>query len=146
MVTVEDLRKNQEKQLVKYVLAACRVVGVDNITIAIVDLPNTKAFRESYIDFIAVTKPSDIPGVYYLYLQPGKAKETYIAAIAHEAVHLQQFVTGRLVVSSDNKSLVFDGEIYYPPYDRSQPHEKEAFAKQGDIKTLMKKIIKMRHV
>lgn len=145
MVTVEDLRRNQKQELVKYVLAGCHVIGLDGITIALVDLPDTKAFREFHIEFIAVTRPSDIPGMFYIYLQPGKSKETYITALSHEMVHIQQFVDGRLAISEDNKELLFDGVKYYPPYNCDQPHEQEAFARQGEIKSMIKRFVKNRH-
>ena len=90
----------------------------------------------------------DVLGKNYGEYKQALKAEDYAALLLKNSlqdVDIQQFVDGRLAISEDNKELLFDGVKYYPPYNCDQPHEQEAFARQGEIKSMIKRFVKNRH-
>jgi hypothetical protein len=144
MNKIVDIRKPAKKKdnLPLYLEAALDILGVSGITVYMVDMPELST--QNYI-FLGITEKLEMPDTYKLYLQPTATLPTKKTTICHEAIHIRQYHSGRLLVK-DKKTLIFDGKEYKPPYDRNQPHEREAFKGQNKLKRQVnEKIKKLQH-
>jgi len=144
MNTVNDLRKQDKKRFdpAEWIRVSLDILGVDGVTVALVDIPKLNTGDTT---FYGITEKLPIPGTYRLYLLDAATTAKKKTVICHECIHIKQYHEGRLSIK-DKKTLVFDGKEYHPPYDKKQPHEKEAFKGQNKLKKQVnEKIKKLQH-
>jgi len=88
----------------------------------------------------ALLHKNPIPHSYNLILRDGVCGLTDI--VCHEMVHLEQYESGRLSLSLEEKEFTWEGEVFPAsvPYEE-RPWEIEAFSDQVKIKRKFKKSI-----
>ncbi len=73
------------------------------------------------------------PGKFVLFLRERLSLGTQLV-LCHEAVHLAQYISGRLKYNHKTGVCTWNGQSYAADYPyRSRPWEIEAFAKQGKL-------------
>ena len=139
-MVVNDLRKNQKLKLSEHVLAGATILGIADlpITVTILDMPELSTSKYQFIAMIDMA----FTDTYRLYIAKFQPTNEVKLAVAHELIHLKQFVDGRLTISSDRTIGLFDGEPILPPYSPSQPHEVEAFKEMIPLIKKIKKYLK----
>jgi hypothetical protein len=144
MNKVNDLRRQDKKGFdpVQWVEVALEILGVDGVTVALVDIPKLNTGDTT---FYGITEKLPIKDTYRLCLLDTATTSTKKTVICHECIHIKQYHDGRLSIK-DKTTLVFDGKEYHPPYDKKQPHEKEAWGGQNKLKRQVnEKIGKLQH-
>lgn len=134
MITIVDLRKIPDRKsldCVVFVKKALELIDVDNITVHMVDIP--EHVQNGNVHYYGITEKHVMPNNYSLFLDPKASNMTKRDVLCHESIHIKQYDDGRLVIIN-SKKLVFDGKIYGPPYDKNQPHEKEAWNGQKELR------------
>lgn len=139
-MVITDLRLNQKVNVVDVITAGCNILGIINepCVLSIIDMP---ALSTNKYQFLAMVDKA-FDGQYRLYILKGQSKAVLSRAIAHELIHLKQFISGRLTIAPDRASGVFDGVPILPPYSPSQPHEVEAFDGMVKLLKAIKKYLK----
>lgn len=136
--------KGAKLQRILDIVELARVIqGFDSFdnTLTLIDMP--KPYLEHFPNIIALCEPY-APGAFYLCIAPNQSKATLLLAIAHEFIHLGQYLDGDLVMAPDKKSLIYKGEVLYPPYDPKQPHEVVAYANDNKLAKLIKENLKLQ--
>lgn len=142
MNTIKDFRRQDTKpklNVAEWLLAALDILDLGNLTVVVVDAPETTGDTVFY----GITEKLEMPNFYRLYLLSSATTATLKDVICHECIHIKQYQEGRLRIK-DKYTLVFDGKEYHPPYDKKQPHEKEAWREQGKLKKQVKKYLKQK--
>jgi hypothetical protein len=125
---VNNLVKGYRVKLRDYigdvVITGLSLLPYSNCEVTIIDMP--KPYQSKFPNIVALCEPYG-PSAFYLCVAPGQSRSTLLAAIAHELIHLGQYLRGELVLAPDKKSLTYQGDVFYPPYDPTQPHEVVAY-------------------
>lgn len=145
MNNITDLRKKGKADkfdVIEWLSLSLSVVGAEKTNVYIVDLPEHLNSKD--VKFYGITEKLEIPNTYRLYLLAKETQATQKDVLCHESVHIKQYEDGRLAIK-DKTTLIFEGKEYNPPYSIRQPHEREAFDRQGEIKREVKKLLKLKN-
>lgn len=135
MNTIQDLRlKEKEFSASEWVKKGLYILGIYDVTVALVDL----LLDTGDTMFYGITEKLEIEDTYRIYLKPGLSDNKLKTILSHECIHIKQYHEGRLQVK-DKKVLIFEGKEYFPPYDKTQPHEQEAYKGQAKLEKQIKK-------
>ena len=133
MLTLRNLTRTLDFAKIDELLRFALVELTGDITVNVIERDRTlDLFSNDDYELQAMLYPT-MSGVYSLFVR-SRLASSLEATILHETVHLQQFESGRLVISDDKKSYVWCGARYGPscPYEQ-RPWEIEAFRRQGAL-------------
>ena len=139
-MVILDQRLKPKGDIVKVIQAGCKILGIadKDFTICVLDIPTLSSNNYQFIAMIDLA----FADTYRLYISSTNTMSMVGRAVAHELIHLKQFVDGRLTISSDRKVGMFDGIPILPPYSPEQPHEVEAFKGMYKLWRDIKKYLK----
>jgi len=97
-------------------------------------------FSQDGYEYRALLYKPALPWQYNLVLRSDMGEAEIPGILAHEMVHLNQYITGRLNMNMTTGAAVWKGEIYAAayPYEK-RPWEKEAFKEQKRLLKAWKK-------